>query len=304
MAYHPFRHLGLKFISVAIAVALWYVVAGEQVVERSLRVALETQNTPEQLELVENPPAAIDVRVRGSAGLLRQVAPGDVAAVLDLSTARSGRRLFHLTRDNVRVPFGVEVTQVSPGTIPLVFERSGSRTVPVIPNIEGEPQEGYLVGSISTEPKTVEVVGPESALRPLDHAITEPVSIQGATRRIREQANIGVADPRLRLRTPANAMVTVDVYPAPVQRAVMKVPVRFRDVRRGLSAEAVPATVTVLTRGTKDVLDALDPQALDAFVDLAGLGAGRYNLAVRVEPRQDFEVLRTDPPRVRVRIAR
>jgi len=53
MAYHPFRHLGLKFLSVAVAVGLWFTVAGEQTVERSLRVPLELTNTPNNLVQVE-----------------------------------------------------------------------------------------------------------------------------------------------------------------------------------------------------------------------------------------------------------
>ena len=36
MAYHPFRHLGLKFVALALATLLWLTVAGEHVVERNL----------------------------------------------------------------------------------------------------------------------------------------------------------------------------------------------------------------------------------------------------------------------------
>ncbi|MBP1633729.1 MAG: YbbR-like protein [Acidobacteria bacterium] len=304
MAYHPFHHLGLKFIAVAIAAALWFVVAGEETVERSLRVPLELQNTPDSLVLVENPPASVDVRVRGTAGLLRQLSPVDVVAVLDLSSARPGRRLFHLAPPNVRAPFGVEVAQVSPGTISLVFERSGSRTVPVVPTIEGTPADGHTLGSVTSDPASVVVVGAESALRDTTQAITDPVSIEGAKRPVREWATVGVADPRLRLDEPVNARITVDVYPTPVQRAVLKVPVHFRNVRRGLAAQAVPPAVTVLTRGQKAVLDGLEPERIAVFVDLAGLGPGRYNLPVRFDPARDYEVLRIDPPNVRVRLGR
>ncbi len=49
MRYHPFRNLGLKALSVAIALLLWLSVSGEQIVERSLRVPLELQNIPDKL---------------------------------------------------------------------------------------------------------------------------------------------------------------------------------------------------------------------------------------------------------------
>ena len=50
MAYIGFRqHLGLKFVSIALAALLWIAVSGEQTVERSLRIPLEFTNLPAQL---------------------------------------------------------------------------------------------------------------------------------------------------------------------------------------------------------------------------------------------------------------
>ncbi len=84
MAYHPFRNLGLKFLSVCIAGLLWLVVAGERVVERVLRAPVEFQNLPAGLELIGSPPDTVEVRVRGSSGALSRMAAGDMSTVLDL----------------------------------------------------------------------------------------------------------------------------------------------------------------------------------------------------------------------------
>ena len=40
MSFHPFRNPGLKTMAVLLAVALWFTVAGEQDVERMIRVPL------------------------------------------------------------------------------------------------------------------------------------------------------------------------------------------------------------------------------------------------------------------------
>src|SRR6266403_3110611 len=88
----PFRHLGLKVLSLGLALLLWMVVSGEETVERGLRVPLELQQVPAGLELTGEVPATVDVRVRGASGTLSRVGTGDVVAVLDLRSARSGRR--------------------------------------------------------------------------------------------------------------------------------------------------------------------------------------------------------------------
>jgi YbbR domain-containing protein len=213
MAYHPFRNLGLKFLSTCIAALLWLVVAGERVVERVMRAPVELQNLPDGLELIGNPPDTVEVRLRGPSGGLSRMAAGDMAAVIDLQTARPGRRLFHLTQSQVTVPYGMEVVQVGPSTLTMEFEISGVRMVPVEPDIEGRPAEGYEVTKVVSEPQQVEVAGPESALKRLRAAVTESVSVEDQSRSVREVVTIGVPDPTLRLRSPQTAVVTVTIAP-------------------------------------------------------------------------------------------
>jgi len=213
MAYHPFRNIGLKFLSTTIAFLLWLVVAGERVVERVLRAPVEFQNLPAGLELVGIPPDTVEVRLRGSSGALSRIASGDMAAVLDLRTARPGRRLFHVTANQITVPYGIEVVQVGPSTLTVEFEMTGFRTVPIEAVIEGKPAEGFEVTKVTTQPPTVEVTGPENALRRLENAVTEPVSVANENRPVKESVTIGVPDASLRLRAPQSAVVTVTISP-------------------------------------------------------------------------------------------
>ncbi len=302
MAYHPFRNIGLKFLAVGLATLLWLTVLGEHVVERSLRVPLEFRNIPEALEIMGDPPASVDVRVRGTSGLLSRLQPGEVVAVLDLASARPGSRLFHLRTDQVQAPYGVEVAQVVPATVALDLERSGEATVPVVPAIEGTPAPGFVVGTVAATPPTVTVVGAVSRLRALTEATTETVSVEGASSAVRDVVTIGVMDSALRLKEPRSASVEVAIVPAPVARDLVDVPVRLRNLGEGLKAEVVPPTVAVSVRGARERLGNLGPDGVTAFVDLAGLGPGRYNLPVRVDQPPELGVSGIEPATAVVRI--
>jgi YbbR domain-containing protein len=302
MRYHPFRQLGLKILAITLASLLWLTVAGEHVVERSLRVPLEFRNIPEALEIVGNTPDTVDVRLRGSSAVLSRVQPGEIVAVIDLSSARSGSRLFHIRNDEVRAPFGVEVSQVVPATLALELEKSARRMVPVVPAVEGDPAPGFVVGRFVVDPPTVEIVGPDSHVRQVAEATTEPVSVKDAKARVRDGVTIGLADSSVRLTQAQNANVTVEIWPAPVERRMPDVPVRWRNLGTGLRAQVSPQLVHVTVRGAKDPLAALGADSIQAFVDLAGLGAGRYNLRVQVDPAESFGVVAIDPAVVSVTI--
>jgi YbbR-like protein len=58
----------------------------------------------------------------------------------------------------------------------------------------------------------------------------------------------------------------------------------------------------VTVRGRREALAGLTAGGIDAFVDLAGLGPGRYNLRVQVDPSQTFGVSAIEPAAVDVTI--
>lgn len=299
MAVRALRNIGLKVVSIGLAALLWLVVSGEQIVERALRIPLEFTNLPSQLELVGDPPDVVDVRVRGSSGALSRIATGELVAILDLRAARAGQRLFHLVDSDVRAPFGIDVVQVTPSSISIRFEPSVTKRVPIVPGVEGEPAPGFVVGTITAQPPTVEVVGPAGALQSLTEAITEPVTVTGASGPVTETVTVGSPDPSVRLRTPQTARVTVSVAAAPVEWTVTGVVVQVRNATRGV--QVTPRFVTVRVHGPREAR-AESAADFDASVDVSGLRTGRFELPVRIVPPARIGVVNVEPAQVNVEI--
>jgi YbbR domain-containing protein len=297
-----FGNIWLKLLSLCLAMLLWMVVSGDETVERGLRVPLELTQVPPGLELLGEVPATVDVRVRGASGTLSRVGTGDLVAVLDLHTAQAGRRLFPLTPDQVRVPFGVEIVQILPSAVTMAFERSASRELPIAPAVDGRPAPGFIVGPMTAEPRLVEVIGPESAVKRATEVVTEPVSIAGARMPVKQSVILGLLDPALRLKAARAATVTVQIVPAPLERTLRNEPIHLRNLGPHLQAEAVPPAVEVTLRGNRDTLGRVAADDLTAYIDLAGLGPGQYSLTVHAESSRDAGVTRVTPDSVQVRI--
>ena len=301
MFYRLFiQNLGLKLLAAALALGLWLSVAGEALIERGFEVPVGFENVPVGLQVAGDPPDTVHVRVRGPMSIVNRLALGDVVAVLDLAGERPGeRRLFDMYADRVRTPFGVEVIQVTPSTITAALERAGEpRTVRVVPDIEGQPAEGFAVGRISTVPESVEIIGPTSLLNSVVEAITEPVSIEGSSERVQSLVTIGVSDRVLRLQTPSSAEVTVEIVPAPVELNLQSLTVSGRSLELGLRVSFDPDNVAVGVRGSEGALENMSESEVEAFIDLAGVSAGRYNLPVTVASSADIGITHIDPPNV------
>jgi YbbR domain-containing protein len=185
--------------------------------------------------------------------------------------------------------------------VAIRFEPSATRVVRVQPSVEGDPATGFIAGAATSLPQTVEVVGPESALRHVTEAITEPVWVGGAKAAIKATVPVGVADQGVRLKNVRSVTVTVDILQAPNERQ-LEVPVRLRNLQTRLAATADPTVVKVRARGTKASIDQLKISSIVAFVDLDGIDEGDYGLPVRLEHPAGIGVDQLDPSIVRIHV--
>jgi YbbR domain-containing protein len=119
------QNLGLKVISVLLAIGLWFTVARSPVAEVEMHVPIVFQRVPEKLEIQSLNVAEAQIRVRGPERLVRRLRSTDVSAHVDLATVVPGSRTFDLTPDSVRVPEGLEVVQVNPAHVTVIMERAG-----------------------------------------------------------------------------------------------------------------------------------------------------------------------------------
>ncbi len=275
------ENLGLKLLSLVLAALVWFAIAGETASEMGLRVPLELQNVPRDLELMGDAEDAVEVRVRATAGIIHALNPGDVAAQIDLAGSVEGERIVHLTADSIRVPFGVKVVKISPAMLTLRFERTLQKVVPVRPRLVGRPAGGYEVAEIASEPPEVRVSGPKSRVDEVDSAFTEPLTIDAARESVSDVVRIGLQDPLLRVQGSSEVRVTARIREIHEKRTLSGVVVEAR----GGAARFRPGAVQLVLEGPAAALRRLAPQDVKAYVDLAAPVTGeRRPVSVEIGP--------------------
>jgi hypothetical protein len=108
-------NLGLKAVSLALAGLLWFAIAGEKTSEMGISVpGGAAEQCPRISSCTGDTVNNVEVRLRASPASSSGLAPARVSARLDLKGASEGERIIHLTNDAIRVPFGIQVVQISP----------------------------------------------------------------------------------------------------------------------------------------------------------------------------------------------
>jgi hypothetical protein len=111
----------LKLLSLAIAFLLWSAYTAEPVGEVGYLVPLEYRNVPEGLELADEVPTQVHLRLQGRSALLRRLTPADLALAVDLSESEPGEALVRLEASQANLPPGAKVVRISPATIRVLL---------------------------------------------------------------------------------------------------------------------------------------------------------------------------------------
>ena len=209
-----FRNFTLKVISLGLAVGLWLAVAHDPPAEVALEVPIEFRNFPDNLEISSEHIPQAQIRLHGPERLVRRVQPADVHPEIDLSAAKPGERTFDLTAEQVHKPYDLEVKQVVPGQIHLIFDTRLTRQIEVHPRVVGTFAAGYSIERVEAIPAKITITGPRRRVEAVEAAITDPVDVSGTMERGSFLTHVYVTDPLVQVLDPTGVRVVVTIQKA------------------------------------------------------------------------------------------
>lgn len=229
------------------------------------------------------------VTVEGSVSAVERVK--EVKASLSLVGQRTS-----LERQVELVPLDEEGNEVeditvlpSEVTVRVPIERKQNyREVAVRVRTMGAPSRGYFFSGLDVMPPTVTVVGPPDTIEDVGGYVEtrEEIDLTGATRTVTQRMALALPEGVSVLDAgedePFRVLVTANVD-AVTGGTTVELPLRARNVEEDLRAELSVSTVDVILTGPAVLLDELETDLLDAYVDLDGLEEGTHQVEPAVE---------------------
>lgn len=172
-----------------------------------------------------------------------------------------------------------EVTVLPGQVLTRVELQSRGRVVTVIPNIVGQPAEGYSIQQRTVLPTSITVEGPEDALDDLLFINTEPVDITGASQSV--SSRVGVADlpEGVTVVEPASGQIEVRVAiqdSSSSTSTLSNLPVNVLNVPDGYTARVEPESIDVSVQGSVTNLANMTSGDITVVVDVRDLDAGEH----------------------------
>lgn len=294
------KNLGIKFLSLAFAIMLWFFVVGEEKAEITLSIPVELVNIPSNLVVANDIPSTINVRVYGPRSLIRAVATQGISRVIDLKGSIPGKILVHITPDSIPLPAGIRVLRINPQNIEIVLDHVLRKRVQVKPVVIGKPNKDFRVVSTVVTPSELLVVGPEKELITLKALKTLPVDIEGATSTIEQTVALDLDNLHISPVDSGTVKVTVQIAPIIGKRRITHIPVLTRGDKK---LRFWPKVVSALLEGPKVGLRRLEPRDILVEIDSRTLEPGRHKVSPEITIPKGYTLKKMIPSKIRVTVS-
>jgi YbbR domain-containing protein len=293
-----FDNIGIKFLSLVLAVTVFLLVNTDKEREIRVRAFLEYKYPRDKVVLTSDELEEVTVTIKGPWRRLRAFDERELSRItLDLSSTPTGE--VPITPDLISLPPGLNVVSVTPAAVRVAFDKRVEKTVEVTAVTGGRPQFGYVVAEQKVVPATVQVRGGERLLAALTSIRTHEVSVQNRTESFDTQ--IDLAPPAgVETEPGQNVTVYVRVEEELVTKRLPGLPIAVRGDGVDPARWTVePAQIEVTLTGARLAIEKAKDK-LVPYVKLAPTDTRAREAEVTIDGIPPGVGKRTSPEHVRV----
>lgn len=290
-----------KLLALSFAITIWIFAPApdkNNLTEIQFFVPVSYVNLPKNLEITSDRLQSVSISVEIPSNEIQKAHPSLFQAVINLEEAVPGEQTYELNESIVKVQdsLNVNITQVSPGSMDLVFEEIIEKTVPIKPVFVGEVAKGYVLKKVTMEPESVTIRGPKSTTEKIEQLETKTINIENVASHIELLVQVSLPK-RVTVIEPKQ-----DYYIAKIRIGSEPIFIRLFDIPIGIVNQTYvtrinPRYFNVLLKGPRTIMENLDKKDIQAFIDLEGLGPGEYKVeAPTLRMRPEISVEKSWPP--------
>jgi YbbR domain-containing protein len=178
-----FDNLGIKFVALLLALALYLHVYTERPATMIVAFPLEITDLADTLSLIGAAPEPVRAELRGTGKQLIRLRLTEPRIKLSLAGVRAGHYERMVVADDLPLLHdeALEVQRlISPRVVSLDLDSRLERRVPVAVSVAGAPRSGWVWnGAVTAQPATVLLNGPRRTVARIDSVRLHPVQIEG-----------------------------------------------------------------------------------------------------------------------------
>ena len=222
------KHLGLRLLSVFIALLLWFFVNSESnITSARIPVSVDVRDLPENRLILWQLKKQVEVEVRGPSFLVNRLVAAPPTVRLKVPDSIENKFTAQITRNDLDIEAPLQVLSIEPSTISFSVEKKISKELPVRVPLIGQVQPDMQLESIVTSPAAITLTGPESEVKDLTLIQTIPVDLRDVKESYSDEVALRMPGKLVESNHPV-VTVKVTIAPMTARKVFEDVPIEIR----------------------------------------------------------------------------
>ena len=230
-------------------------------------------SVPDSLMMTGASKENIDVRLRASGFQFLSFNFGRKDVSIDLSQLRANRNSYYINKENYQkqienqLPGNMSLLEIDQDTLFVYFEKLYSKEVRVVPNIDINLAQNYLLeGPLSISPSSIMIKGPQSEIAGIDQVRTVQTALSDLSENF--SAQVSLQKPEELLNTSySSSSVEISGEVFRFSEQLIEVPVKVINLPEGSEIKTFPNTISLLCKARIDRLKNLRAQEFELVAD-------------------------------------
>jgi len=285
------RKYGVFLIFFVIATFLWFLQAMERNYTTVIQHPVKFTSLPENLVLTNKLPDKLNIEVTGTGfailkhnwDLAKSAIRLDLKEVAPVQHNVSGGKDIHLSLRSLKNRISaqlnnVQVLSIKPDTIIFQFSKMIRKKIPVYPDVQVDPLEGYMLkGHVTADPDSVWISGPNRLVDTIKQVPTDFLRFRKLNKSVEKHvALINYSDELVLSETHVTITVPVEQF----TEKTLRIPVQSIHVPDSLSLKTFPASITISFKVVISEFDRISPDDFVAAVDYEQISEEQHALKV------------------------
>jgi YbbR domain-containing protein len=164
-------------VSVLFIAGFWFSISRGLETLVTFDVPIEYQNRDPNMEILHASVNSVRLNLSGSGTLLKGTRPDQVRVRLDLSNSVAGENTYWITSNNITLPPGIVLKEVTPQSVVVDLDVTVRKELPVQIDWVGRLPENVVLAEAVVEPSKVEIIGSKRVLETIQTIYTEKVPL-------------------------------------------------------------------------------------------------------------------------------
>lgn len=159
-------NLGLKILSIFLAILLWFYVQGREISEMAVKYGIIYSSLAENLYIEDTSANEVLVWLKGPKNILKRFSKNDGKIEINLKNFSEGKHTIEIKEDMLKLTSGIDIIRIQPNKLIVTIQKFIEKQVKVVPQYRGKKK-------FFMEPNYIKIKGERKSLAEINEVYTE-----------------------------------------------------------------------------------------------------------------------------------